>query len=101
MDKRADKRGFNYHVKAEHNIWNYVFYLSFLLNKNKSDYLGFETYVADKLESDDISWFPLHRLFFVLLSRFNGNIMKGHLHFRRKKMKIMRKKERRKMKCKF
>ena len=61
MDKRIDKKGFNYHVKVEHNMWNYVSYISFLMDKNKSDYLGFETYVADKLDSDDISWFPLHR----------------------------------------
>lgn len=62
MDKRADKKGFNYHVKAEHNMWNYIFYISFLKDKNKSEYLGFETYVAEKLDSDDINWFPLHKL---------------------------------------
>ena len=61
MDKRADKKGFHHHVKVEHNMWNYVFYISFLRDKNRSEYLGFESYVADKLDSDDISWFPLHR----------------------------------------
>lgn len=61
MDKRADKKGFNYHVKIEHNMWNYIFYISYLMHKNKTDYLGFETYVAEKLESNDIGWFPLHK----------------------------------------
>lgn len=41
-------------------MWNYLFYISYLMDKDKSEYLGFETYVAEKLESEDISWFPLH-----------------------------------------
>ncbi len=63
MDKKGDNnKGFSYHVRAEHNMWNYFFFISYLKFKEKTEYSGFESYVAQKLEADDISWFPLHKL---------------------------------------
>ena len=42
-------------------MWNYLFYISYLKDKTKTEYTGFESYVADKLKNDDISWFPINR----------------------------------------
>lgn len=62
LDKRVDHRqGFLYHVKIEHNLWNYIFFISYLKNKEKTEYTGFESYIANKLETNDITWFPLHK----------------------------------------
>lgn len=61
MDKKGDnKKGFFYHVKIEHNLWNYLFFISYLKDKETTEYSGFESYVAEKLDKKDISWFPLN-----------------------------------------
>ena len=39
--------GFETHVKKEHNLANYLFFLMYLINKDESDYTGQETYVWD------------------------------------------------------
>ena len=62
LDKMSkNQKGFQYHVKVEHNMWNYLFFISYLRNKERTEYSGFESFVAEKLENDDISWFPLHQ----------------------------------------
>ena len=42
-------------------MWNYLFYISYLKSKLTTEYSGMESYVADKLNSDDISWFPINK----------------------------------------
>lgn len=46
LEKKAKhKKGFRFHVKYEHCVWNYIFYISYLMDKKKSDYNGIESYV--------------------------------------------------------
>ena len=62
LDKKTEeRRGFAYHINFEHNLWNYIFYIMYLKHKEKTEYSGFESYVADKLEFNDITWFPLNK----------------------------------------
>ena len=42
-------------------MWNYIFYIAYLKSKVKTEYSGFESYVNEKLENYDITWFPLNR----------------------------------------
>lgn len=42
-------------------MWNYIFYIAYLRSKVKTEYSGFESYVDEKLENNDITWFPLNR----------------------------------------
>jgi hypothetical protein len=51
--------GFEYHINETHNIWHYVFFISYLKEKSASEYTGFESYIAEKIENKDISWFPI------------------------------------------
>ncbi|TNM86434.1 hypothetical protein fugu_006664 [Takifugu bimaculatus] len=37
---------FEEHIKLEHNIWNYLYFIVLLREKNKTDYTGPESYVA-------------------------------------------------------
>lgn len=48
-------------MKVDHNMWNYLFFISYLKNKEKTEYSGFESFTAEKYDMDDISWFPLHQ----------------------------------------
>lgn len=43
-------------------MWNYVFYISYLKNQEENDDNGVESYIREKLNNEDISWFPFGRL---------------------------------------
>lgn len=43
-------RGFETHVKKEHDFANYLFFLMHLINKPKTDYTGQETFVWEQYE---------------------------------------------------
>lgn len=59
LEKISNKRnGFRKHIKEDHYMWNYLFYIAYLMQKNSSDYTGIESYVREKVEKQDISWFP-------------------------------------------
>ncbi len=59
LDKNSNFRGFEYHLRQEHNVYSYVFYISYLRQKDPTEYSGIESYVSEKLKEGDISWFPL------------------------------------------
>uniref|UniRef100_A0A8C9U1W1 Inositol 1,4,5-trisphosphate receptor n=1 Tax=Scleropages formosus TaxID=113540 RepID=A0A8C9U1W1_SCLFO len=47
---------FEEHIKVEHNIWNYLYFIVLVREKNKTDYTGPESYVAHMIKNLD--WFP-------------------------------------------
>lgn len=56
---------FEEHFKLEHNIWNYLYFIVLLREKNKTDYTGPESYVAlmikvRRLEPDERPWGGSH-----------------------------------------
>ena len=56
-----DGKSFEKHVRVEHNVWNYLYFIVYLKDKNILQYNGTETYISEKLENDDLSWFPIQR----------------------------------------
>lgn len=40
------KKGFAFHVRYEHCVWNYVYFLSYLSEKSKAEYNGIESILA-------------------------------------------------------
>jgi len=58
-----EKQGENFedHTRIEHSLWNYLYYMVYLNTKNKLDYTGTESYVYEKIENEDLSWFPIQR----------------------------------------
>ncbi|KAL4460255.1 hypothetical protein ABPG74_000006 [Tetrahymena malaccensis] len=54
-------QGFQHHIDVEHNLWNYIFYISYLKEKNRNYMLGAESEIYQKVKIKDISWFPLNR----------------------------------------
>jgi inositol 1,4,5-triphosphate receptor type 1 len=49
------------HVKFEHNMWNYIYFISHLQEKDETEFNGEESYVWDKLENKDVTWIPIGR----------------------------------------
>ncbi|XP_041654917.1 inositol 1,4,5-trisphosphate receptor type 3 [Cheilinus undulatus] len=49
---------FEEHIKLEHNIWNYLYFIVLIREKNKTDYTGPESYVAQMIKNNNLDWFP-------------------------------------------
>ena len=58
---RKHARGYEYHIKHEHNHWHYLAFLIHLRTKKQTDFTGPESYVADMLDKQDLSFFPILR----------------------------------------
>lgn len=52
FDRKSDT-GFVYHTKNEHYMWNYIFYISYLRDKEVTEYNGIETHIHEKLKNLD------------------------------------------------
>lgn len=42
-------------------MWNYLFYIAYIREKEPTEYTGIESYVADQLDRNEIQWFPYYR----------------------------------------
>ena len=50
---------FDKHVREMHDMWNYVYFLTYLHINNSNNFKMLETSVWDKLEESDTSWIPI------------------------------------------
>ena len=63
LDKDQDTTNFDMHVKLEHNLWHYVYfiaYLDFQESKRVPNMTAIEKYVLDKINNRDNRWFPCY-----------------------------------------
>ena len=42
-------------------MWNYLFYIAYVREKEPTEYTGIESYVADQLARKEILWFPFNK----------------------------------------
>ena len=52
------KGGYLRHLKLSHNMWNYIYYISGLLLKDKTDDSGTESYIRNCIDTFNLNWFP-------------------------------------------
>lgn len=57
--EKNSESGFQYHIKKEHYMWNYLFFRAYLQDKQETEFSGTESYIKDKIDQYDISWFPV------------------------------------------
>jgi len=50
--------GFAHHIKHEHNMWHYLYFLVHLELKPQDEYTSAEYYVNEMIESSSIDWLP-------------------------------------------
>ena len=60
-DFEKEAVSFDNHVKYEHNLWNYVYFMLHIRFKSSLNHNGTESYVYKKFWKDDLSWFPMKR----------------------------------------
>merc|ERR1711988_118968 len=58
-----DRQGtpFDIHIKQEHNMWKYLYYLVYLNTKDETEYTGLESYVAELISEDNVAFYPIHK----------------------------------------
>jgi len=58
-----DKVGtpFDIHIKQEHNMWKYLYYMVYLGLKDSTEYSGLESYVAGLAEEESVGFYPVHK----------------------------------------
>ena len=62
FDRASDEpNGFLTHIKIDHNMWNYLYFIFLLREQDKDDDDGLELYVRRAIEADEITWFPLNK----------------------------------------
>ncbi|GMI18313.1 hypothetical protein TrLO_g8656, partial [Triparma laevis f. longispina] len=62
FDRAYDSpKGFEMHIKRDHNMWNYVFFMIFVWEQDRDDDDGLELFVRLQVDNMDVSWFPMNR----------------------------------------
>ena len=51
-------KGFKYHKENDHNEWNYIMFIDYLLSKDPTEYSGIESYVREQIDKDELVWIP-------------------------------------------
>ncbi|KAL4492562.1 hypothetical protein ABPG72_007675 [Tetrahymena utriculariae] len=59
--ERQSDFGFEQHIKQDHYLWNYVFYLAYLGYKDKTDQSGIESYIQSQIDEGSDNWFPIEK----------------------------------------
>ncbi|RXM33372.1 Inositol 1,4,5-trisphosphate receptor type 2 [Acipenser ruthenus] len=49
---------FEEHIKSEHNMWHYLYFLVLVKVKDPTEYTGPESYVAQMIKEKNLDWFP-------------------------------------------
>nr|XP_032828348.1 inositol 1,4,5-trisphosphate receptor type 1-like isoform X2 [Petromyzon marinus] len=52
---------FEEHIKDEHNMWHYLFFIVLVKVKDPTEYTGPESYVAQMIKEHNLDWFPRMR----------------------------------------
>ncbi|KAM3129578.1 hypothetical protein pb186bvf_018329 [Paramecium bursaria] len=57
LEKNGQTFEVHIHNDNLHYLWNYIFYIYCLQNKDSTEYSGLEYAISDMIEKDDISWY--------------------------------------------
>jgi hypothetical protein len=52
--------GFGRHIRDDHKMWHYLYFIFYLWEQDKDDDDGMEYYVRHCLDDGDITWFPMN-----------------------------------------
>ena len=56
---QREQLNFAGHIRREHHMWDYLFFLLYLKEKPSCNYTGLESYLAELVNRDDFSWVPV------------------------------------------
>ncbi len=71
--------GFKRHIREDHHMWNYLYFIFFLWEQDKDDDDGLEYYVRHKIMDNEITWFPMDTAMCLDLGETDHEVMRGKL----------------------
>ncbi|XP_021179022.2 inositol 1,4,5-trisphosphate receptor type 2 isoform X2 [Fundulus heteroclitus] len=63
---------FEEHIKSEHNMWHYLYFLVLVRVKDPTEYTGPESYVAQMIAEKNLDWFPRMRAMSLVSNEGDG-----------------------------
>ncbi|NXC02188.1 ITPR2 protein, partial [Orthonyx spaldingii] len=63
---------FEEHIKAEHNMWHYLYFIVLVKVKDPTEYTGPESYVAQMIVEKNLDWFPRMRAMSLVSNEGDG-----------------------------
>ncbi|XP_028853911.1 inositol 1,4,5-trisphosphate receptor type 1 isoform X6 [Denticeps clupeoides] len=63
---------FEEHIKVEHNMWHYLFFIVLVKVKDSTEFTGPESYVAEMIREHNLDWFPRMRAMSLVSSDADG-----------------------------
>ncbi|KAK5614732.1 Inositol 1,4,5-trisphosphate receptor type 1 [Crenichthys baileyi] len=63
---------FEEHIKEEHNMWHYLYFIVLVKVKDSTEYTGPESYVAEMIKEHNLDWFPRMRAMSLVSSDSEG-----------------------------
>lgn len=80
FDRASDKGdGFEQHIKNDHHMWNYLYYIIFLWEQDKDDDDGLEQYIRRNIEVNDITWFPIGKAIKLDQSKSQSELLREEI----------------------
>jgi hypothetical protein len=62
FDRASDEPdGFKKHIKIDHNMWNYLYFIFMLWEQDRDDDDGLEQFVRRAIDANEITWFPMNK----------------------------------------
>ncbi|KNC81973.1 hypothetical protein SARC_05737 [Sphaeroforma arctica JP610] len=85
FDSSSRAATFEQHTLTEHNVWDYVYFMTHLRIKDSTEFTGPESYVKRMLDERDNSWFPRMQAISLLQrdkheDQADIRTLKGELH---------------------
>jgi len=80
FDTKGD--GFAPHVARDHNMWTYLAMMIHVREKEPTEYNGWETYVAERMEAKDTSFMPRNNALVLQASQIAEEAATEELHRR-------------------
>jgi hypothetical protein len=71
--------GFRTHIKVDHNMWNYLYFIIYVWEQDKDDDDGLEQFVRQSLQTNDISWFPMNKALRMAVTGTADDDLRKHL----------------------
>jgi hypothetical protein len=59
FNRKIGQGAFLDHLKTDHNLWHYFFYIFFIWEQDRDDDDGLEFYVRSCIDEHSITWFPI------------------------------------------
>ncbi|XP_075250121.1 inositol 1,4,5-trisphosphate receptor-like isoform X7 [Convolutriloba macropyga] len=66
---------FEEHIKFEHNMWHYLYFIVLIKVKDPTEFTGPESYVYSLIKDRNLDWFPRMRAMSLIVSEDNENTM--------------------------